>query len=564
MAKLIPHSNPSQIANEPERQVAEALSQQLPNSVKVFHSYPWLRPDRDVRRPGDKTVLREGEIDFVILHPRYGVMIVEVKGGHLCYDAESQQWERAGGRHKVKDPFEQAARGMYAIEEFLKTRSFPGMDQLPFSRARCVVFPNCDYKGTLPPGADRSMLFGASDLESLGERVESLFKIQPFVPHEALNQRILDGVMRGLTSTFQLVPALWQEVEAQEKQLFRFTESQLNLLSFLGSHPRATIQGVAGSGKTVLAISKARAFADEGKRVLFVCFNEMLADWLNSELPETYHESVTIRNYHKLCSEWVKAAGISWPTVADQVAFFSEEAPILLERAIDLLPDRCFDAVVVDEGQDFQAAWWDTIELINKRPTEGPLYIFHDPDQLIFSDTLPTMPDLGSPFLLPVNCRNTGLIAARCGQILRKDIPVNSGTFDGRKPKFIHASTDDAQRIEVENQIKDWYAPVGGLKGGRVAIVTRGKVEKSSMAGLKSVGGQPLTEDLVRWREGKGILLVSLYRFKGLEADAVILVDVTQTDPNAKPGGFGPGHFYVACSRAKHLLTIISYSEDWV
>lgn len=563
MAKLIPHTDPSLIANEPERQVAEALCEQLPNSVKVFHSYPWLRPDRDLRRPGEKTVLREGEIDFVILHPRYGIMIVEVKGGHLHYDAESQQWERAGGRHKVKNPFEQAAKGMYAIEESLKTRSFPGMDQLPFSKARCVVFPNCDYQGTLPPGADRSMLFGASDLDRLGERIESLFKIQPFVPTDPLDRRILDGIMGGLTSTFQLVPALWQEVEAQEKKLFRFTESQLNLLSFLGSHSRATIQGVAGSGKTVLAISKARAFADEGKRVLFVCFNEMLADWLNAELPEVYRESVTIRYYHKLCHEWVKAAGIPWPTIADETSFFSKEAPALLERAIDLLPDKCFDAVVVDEGQDFKAAWWDTIELLNKRPTEGPLYIFHDPDQQIFSDTPPTMPDLGKPFLLPVNCRNTGQIAARCGRILRKDIPVNLDTPEGKKPKFIHATTDQAQRSEVESQIKDWFAPVGGLRGARVAIVTRSKVEKSSMAGLKSIGGQPLTEDLERWREGKGVLLASLYRFKGLEADAVILVDVTQTDPNAKPGGFRPEHFYVACSRAKHLLTIISYSEEW-
>ncbi len=563
MAKLIPHTDTSLIANEPERQVAEALCEQLPNSVKVFHSYPWLRPDRDLRRTGEKTVLREGEVDFVILHPRYGIMIVEVKGGHLRYDPESQQWERAGGRHKVKNPFEQAAKGMYAVEESLKTRSFPGMDQLPFSMARCVIFPNCDYKGTLPPGADRSMLFGASDLERIGERIESLFKIQPFVPRESLNQRILNGIMGGLTSTFQLVPALWQEVEAQEKKLFRFTETQLNLLSFLGSHPRATIQGVAGSGKTVLAISKARAFADEGKRVLFVCFNEMLADWLNAELPETYRESVTIRNYHKLCREWVKAAGIPWPKVADETAFFSKEAPKLLERAIDLLPDRSFDAVVIDEGQDFEADWWDTIELINKRPTEGPLYIFHDPDQQIFNDSPPTMPDLGVPFFLPVNCRNTGLIAARCGQILGKDIPVNSDTPEGRKPKFIHATTEQEQRAEVDKQIKAWLDPVGGLKGGRVAVVTRGNAEKSSMGGLKSIGGQPLTTDLSNWRNGTGILLASLYRFKGLEADAVILVDVTQTERNAKPGGFRPEHFYVACSRAKHLLTIISYSEEW-
>jgi hypothetical protein len=562
MARLIPHSDTSEIAFEPERVVAEALCAQLPKKAVVFHSYPWLKPERDLDIPGSRPILREGEADFVVVHPRYGLLIVEVKGGHLRFFPDLQMWDRVGGTHPVKDPFLQASRNLRAIEGTLKQRSFGGYPELPFSRTRCVIFPNCDYQGTLPPGADKSFLFGASDLGKLGEKIEALFRLQPFVPRSDLSQSILDDITLALTSTFQLVPALWSEIEEQEKKLFRFTESQLNLLTFLSAHSRAAIQGVAGSGKTVLAIAKARAFADDGKKVLFVCFNEMLAEWLRSELPERYRDSITIRNYHKLCREWVKAAGLVWPQVADEAAFFSTEAPSLLERAIDLLPERCFDAVVVDEGQDFMPAWWDTLELISKRPTEGPLYIFFDPDQQIFFETAPSMPDLGKPFVLPVNCRNTGRIASRCGKILGKSIPVNSDTPDGRTPKIVHAPTDLAQRTEVEKQIKEWFNPVGGLKGGRVAIVTRGNVEKSSMAGITSIAGRPVTEDLAKWRTGDGILLTSLYRFKGLEADALILVNIIKPDPHAKPSGFRPEHFYVACSRAKHLLTIISSQED--
>ena len=563
MARLVPHANPAQIDLDPERRVAEALCEQLPKSVIVFHSYPWLRPERDYNRPGSRNILREGEADFVIVHPRYGIMVVEVKGGHLRYDPVSQRWDRTGETHSVKDPFLQAANNMRAIESCLQQRSFGGYPQLPFSRARCVIFPHCDYNGTVPPGAHESALFGASDLETLGQKIENLFKLQPFVPAAELSPTVLDGIIRGLTSTFQLVPALWSEIEDQEKRLFRFTEDQLNILKVLQSHSRAAIQGVAGSGKTVLAIAKARSFADEGKRVLFLCFNEMLAEWLRFQLPEAYRDSVTIRNYHKLCSEWIKAAGMTWPNSGDEATFFSSEAPRLLEQAIDLLPERSFDAVVVDEGQDFMPAWWDTVELINNRPTEGPLYIFFDPDQQIFQATLASMPDLGTPFMLPVNCRNTEQIVSQCGKILGKSIPVNRGAPEGKTPKIVQAPNAEQQVKEVERQIKEWMAPGTGLKSIQVAVVTRGKVQNSSLAGVRSLAGHPVTENLSEWRSGAGVLLTSLYRFKGLETDALILADIIRPDPEAAPAGFRPQHFYVACSRAKHLLTIVSLSEKF-
>lgn len=563
MARLVPHADPSDIDLDPERRVAESLCGQLPKNAIVFHSYPWLRPERDLKRPGNPKILREGEADFVVVHPRYGIMVVEVKGGHLSYDPAAQRWDRRGATHPVKDPFAQAASNLRAIEGCLKQRSFGSHPQLPFSRARCVVFPHCEYKGSLPPGAHESILFGASDLGNLAQKVENLFRLQPFVPKVELSSDVLDGIIRGLSSTFHLVPALWSEIQDQDRRLFRLTEDQLQILDMLQQHSRAMIHGVAGSGKTVLANAKARSFADEGKRVLLVCFNEMLAEWLRFQLPTEYRQSVTIRNYHKLCWEWVKAAGMAWPKAADEAAFFGTEAPQLLEQAIDLLPECCFDAVVVDEGQDFLPAWWDTVELISKRPTEGPLYIFLDPDQQIFHERPTSMPDLGKPFVLPVNCRNTARIANRCGVILGKRIAVKDGAPEGRNPKLVHA-LDAAQQVkEVERQLNEWMAPGAGLKCSQVAVVTRGSVQKSSLAGIDCLADRPLTQNLDEWRSGQGVLLSSLYKFKGLEADALILADVVRPDPEAAPAGFRPQHFYVACSRAKHLLTIVSLCDGW-
>ncbi len=558
MARLVPNANPAQIELDPERRVAEALCAQLPAKAVVFHSYPWLRPDRDHLNPQSHTVLKEGEADFVVVHPRYGVMVVEVKGGEMYCDPATQTWTRKGATHPVKDPFKQAAKNLHALEAILMQRGFGSSGFLPFSRARCVVFPHCNYNGSTPPGAHKSMLFGASDLSSLGAKIEELFRLQPFIPPAALSASILDCIVQGLTSTFELVPALWSEIQDQEKRLLRFTEDQMNILKVLQSYPRAAIQGVAGSGKTLLAVAKARSFADEGKRVLLLCFTELLAEWLREELPSAYHDRLIIRNYHKLCSEWTREAGIQWPSVTDELEFFKERAPRLLEDAIELRPDLNFDAVVVDEGQDFLLAWWDTVELINKRPTEGPLYIFLDPEQQIFHECLPRMPDLGPPFVLPVNCRNTEQIAKQCGAIIGKEIAVNKGAPSGSPPKQIEAPSRDRQKAEVEKQVQEWMHPNAGLKANQIAIVTRGKLEKSSLTGLDSISGYAVTHRLRDWRNGAGILVTSLHRFKGLEADALILVDFVRPGSLQAFPGFRPEHFYVACSRAKHLLTILT------
>ena len=546
----------------PERVVAERLCAQLPPGVVVFHSYPWLRKERDLDKPNNRDVLREGEADFVIVHPRYGIAVVEVKGGQMFFEPATQKWDRCGATHQVKDPFDQAAKNLHALEKQLEERSFPKHQYskgLPFSRTRCVVFPDCDYQGTLPAGAERSSLFGAKDLAHLGARVEALFRLEPFVPNEALDKATLQGITDALTSTFRLTPALWREIEEGNRLIVRFTEDQLRLLDFIDSYQRAIIEGVAGAGKTILAMTKARRFADEGKtkgkRVLFLCFNEMLADWLNAALPEDYRGRITIKHYHKLCSEWCKNAGLIWPQ-ADRWEFWTDDAPRLLEQAIDLLPESRFDAVVVDEGQDFHTSWWDTVELINRKPMEGPLYIFTDPAQQLFQARDPSMPDLGKSFVLPCNCRNARVIAEACGKIIGKQIPVKQDAPAGQM-RIISAPTPESQRKEVERQVKEWVSSGAELGCHQIAVITRTSVEKSSCAGLGQIAGQRLSSNLADWRNGDTILLTSLGKFKGLEADALVLVDAQEPDPSAGPQGFRPAHYYVACSRAKHRLTVL-------
>ena len=287
MARLIPKVDIDEIAVKSERDTARCLVAQLPNDCIIYHSYPWLKTDRNDR---GNTTIKEGETDFVIILPSHGMLILEVKGGEITYDEDSRDWSRVLGNGRLKsiqDPFEQASRNTHYLENAIKRRGYQGANSLPFTYGYAVVFPDCEYKGPTPVGAEPAIIFSASDLPYLDRRITSALsqwtrrdKPTPLTPIEVNN------IKKSISPAFDLLPVLFRKIEEQEEKLFRLTNEQQNLLNFLGQKQRACIEGVAGSGKTMLAQAQAEKFADAGKTVLFVCYNKTLAAWINDSIAD--------------------------------------------------------------------------------------------------------------------------------------------------------------------------------------------------------------------------------------------------------------------------------------
>ena len=79
---------------------------------------------------------------------------------------------------------------------------------------------------------------------------------------------------------------------------------------FLGCHRRAAISGCAGSsGKTTLAVEKARRLAGQDFQVLLSCFNVNLAEFLRSD--ETLPKRLDVVNSHRLASNLCRQAALS-------------------------------------------------------------------------------------------------------------------------------------------------------------------------------------------------------------------------------------------------------------
>lgn len=557
MANLIPKIAVDEISNKPERDVARVLVDRLPSQVTIFHSYPWLRPERDEKT--GKLTLKEGEADFLILWPELGFLVLEVKGGDIHYADDRRGWYRAlpsGGKRSITDPFVQGSKNMHAVGSAISDRVYGGA-QLKFAYGYAAIFPDCIYTGPTPPGSQAVNTWSADDLDKIDQRIATaLRQFSKSDPPRVIPKDELDRVKTAILPVFRLERSLGRMLSHQEEQLFRLTEAQSELLEFLGDNDRVLVEGVAGSGKTILAKLQSQHFAERGLKTLMLCYNKTLSAWISESLPDENRQLIDVFHFHSLCSEFCKRAGLDFSPPHDaekQTQFWRNEAAALLWDAIETLPDR-YDAIIVDEGQDFNADWWEPIELLNMSGETGFFYIFYDPVQNLYNSDGAAIPDLGKPFRLTKNCRNTLAIIDTCSDIIHRDIEAKAGTPRGISTEFLQLQKGKETHDQLKRWLQQWLGK-DGLKTSQIVILSPYTQMKSSLVDVRRLGGVELTHQVNQWRNGDGVLVTTMRSFKGLEADVVVLIDIP------KPGSVAAcsvADFYVGSSRAKHLLKVIS------
>lgn len=552
--RLIPNVNLDEIQHGSERTVAKALMATLDDGWTIFHNYCWLRSQL-----GYKTNhLVEGEADFVLLHRKWGLLVLEVKGGDIAYDVDDCQWLQNGG--KMKDPFKQAQKNMHALTDQIVERSNfltkPVGKGLPCPYGYAAVFPSCNFTGTLPPGVHASILFGASHLQGLGAFVLAAAKHWS-TAHQPPPMEPADfkAVKAAITSTFRLVPSLARKIEQDEEVLIQLTHDQAEKLQGLFDNPRVAVEGVAGSGKTLLALLRAETYASEGKEVLFLCFNRKLGESLARRA--AHIDNLKVVHFHRLCRDMCVQAGLDFEVPKDRDEaneFWGNLAPELLMDAIDELPQFRYDAVVVDEAQDFKDRWWIAIDKLTRQP-KGPLYLFYDRAQNLFANNL-KFPSMGTHYNLGTNCRNTKSIAAGCSKVLGQEIRTPAFSPVGDKPT-LHKTGKATEICQKCASILTQSITKEGLSPSKVAIIsTRGL--KSSCLSDGKVGDYLLTDDVEDWESGKAVWFSTIKAFKGLEADVLIVIEAGDFDPTY----FSRHDLYVAASRARHRLVVITSSNE--
>jgi hypothetical protein len=534
MARMFPRAIGTE-ASRPESQLFELLERALPGEYTVLYSVKWVQRNRS----GGE----DGEADFVIVHPERGVLILEVKGGDVRYDAESGGWSTtaAGGGNRVpiKDPFLRATASMHGLLRWL--RATPNWQQQwgPFGHAVCLSdgvmrsapLPHIHAQITLDSRclvshADfRRAIEAACDYWANGARLGSDGK---------------SAVVSALAHDVEIKPLLGRITEESDTEILRLSEQQMYVLQILSGARRVAVSGPAGAGKTLLAVEKAKRLAASGSRTLLTCFNQPLGDYLSASIQQP---GLDVLRFHQLCLNMSAEAGRRfrpepWWKAADWA-----RVPGFLEKAVDRLGPR-YDAIVVDEAQDFEADWWLPLLTTMHEPDHGVLYVFHDSNQAIYRRGRPPLPDGLMAVPLNESWRNTKPIFGEVMRLYKGPDVICRGPGGTAVERLKASPANMAKEIGkvLDRLIREEKV---GIRD--IVVLTPHTLKNSPIQ--RMCGNYRLTPTP---HEGNEVYLSTVHRYKGLDAKVVIVAQVP-----AKPDAEQSALLYVAYSRARSLLAII-------
>lgn len=528
----------------------------LSNEFHVFHSVAWIS-----RAEGQA---RDGEADFLICHPDRGFLSVEVKGGRIEANYSTGRWtsiDRNGQRHSIKDPFQQAMKAKFGILSKLKEhREWDLLRIRRVGAGHAAFFPDVgDGRRLQGPNAPTEIIGDETDLNSIEAWVKRVFDFWANRDEGADVQGLGPGGIQLMARLFARVvearPLLALDLEAEERQRLDLTARQITILDWLARHRRVAISGGAGTGKTVIATEKARRLADEGFKTLLTCYNKPLGQHLGEIC--SGERNLDVVHFHKLCKDIVdEASGISGrDLIADAKASYpgldlwDQYFPIALAYALEIV-DRRYDAIVVDEGQDFGEEFWLPIELMLRDGTASPLYVFLDENQNVYN-RVSTFPVETAPYILNTNCRNTRQIHEVAYSFYSGN-PVEASDLAGREITILDADDRDRQARKIKDFIRrllvDERLPASSIVVLIADRQRRREYEKSLRAEALPAGA--VWGDVDR-RDQRTVRVETVARFKGLEAEILVLWGL-----DGLPDAERRETLYVGSSRAKSMLAL--------
>lgn len=300
-----------------------------------------------------------GEIDFVVIIPRLGVLCLEVKAHHQIKRLNGLWYFGNKTKGEVRGPFKQASDAKYSLRSKLIKRN-SNLSNIVFWSA--VIFPYLEFKVAPESSVEwhdweviDSLKFRRNSIGHILESVlvnarKYLITSQNAPWFNAANiepsEQQCKTIMEELRPNFEFFESPKQSIARQNEDIRYFTKEQCRALDTMERNKRVVFQGPAGTGKTLLAIEAARRSTQRGKKVLLLCYNRLLCDWL-TEQTESY-SGTTTKTLHQYMIE------LTGYNSSDEPNFWQELLP---EKAVEHLLQATetvspFDEIIIDESQD--------------------------------------------------------------------------------------------------------------------------------------------------------------------------------------------------------------------
>ncbi|MCU0925230.1 MAG: NERD domain-containing protein [Hydrogenophaga sp.] len=545
--------------------------------------------------------------DFVVMHPRRGILILEVKDFRLStlIQANKQTWDIHGdhGPKTIPNPLEQARQYAHQVVKALERD--PQLVQPDGRHQGKLAFP-WSY-GVVLPNITRAQ-FDKAELAHAIEphRVICQDEMGEHVDPEALQSRLWDMfpfMMGGVMSLPQMERVRWimfpevrvavpgtlslfddSDEAAQLPSIMRVMDIQQEQLARSLGDGHRVIHGVAGSGKTMLlgyrAEHLAKAHTAASKPILILCYNEPLAKQLARVMDaKGIADRVHAVHFHKWCRDQLVAFGQELPANNQPVG---QKMADMVQRVISgvdrrQIPSGQYQAVLIDEGHDFAPEW---LKLVTQMvdPATNSLLVLYDDAQSIyersrskqFSFKSVGIQAQGRTTILKINYRNTrqilqtaSLVAADLLTAEDKDEdgipmlkPVSCGR-DGEAPLIIRLPSLRAEATRVAELLG--AAHQEGHAWGDMAIICRHYSEMDECAGVLRQRGLPH-----QVRKGAGsfdpaadtIKVLTMHASKGLEFPVVALVGAGHMPAPGEDEREEAKLFYVGATRATQRLVV--------
>ena len=615
MAQMIPATIPSK-ASQGEKLLFNVLQARLPDNFLVWYE------------PTIKRLLP----DFIILGPAFGLLILEVKGWYAgnvelaSHDFFQVRRER-DGKTKIESHANPLKQGHgYFSTVANKMAGFP-----------LLCRPEGNYQGTLAfpiaVGAIMSNITADQSREhaiytvleqpavgyrdelldwpavSSGEliaRLKGMFKTDFAFPSLTEDQiSTIKGLLHPVTIVREvptiassLPPETEEPLPPQATRLLSLDLEQERLARTMQAGHRL-ISGVAGSGKTLILIARAKALANslEQQRILILCFNMTLAAHLRSLLHSDsrnpqYKESIEVLHFHGWAKSFLKR-------LPSPKAFKTEEAynqhmgESVLTHLQKLAPEKRWDAVLVDEAHTFDKSWFPCCVAALKDTEDGDLMIVSDRNQGLyqrreFSWKSVGVKAQGRSKKLSQNYRNTQEILSAAWDVLKPSQAKADSAFLAVEPSAalrhgpmptLHSARSKWGALELAvAQVQTLCE--AGYSLSDIAIVYKYKSQQEAdvfqllLAQMADKGMKPywITADAEAKRtydsQRPGVRIVTALSSLGLEFKVVLLLWVEQfwgccNRDVAKAEG-DRRQLYVAMTRAQDELHLFAGGQGQI
>ncbi|EFF0213590.1 AAA family ATPase, partial [Escherichia coli] len=567
-----------------EKRVASRLEAFMSNECLVWYDIPVGRKNRHP--------------DFVIIDPENGLVFLEVKDWtvHTLHQVNHEQviLETNGILKSEINPLLQVRR--YACDT---VNALPADSRLRQNDGQ--------YKGRLNLAWAYGVVFTRitrQQLKALAgndeNAVERIFPSAQTICQDDMTQSVLPDIFRQkiagmFTMGFRtrvtpqvrdiLRAHLFPEMTVRQHSQIKIMDIQQEILARNIGDGHRVIHGVAGSGKTMILLFRCLYLAETTPgKILVLCYNITLASYLRECIESRGLKSrVTVFHFHSWCASMIKRHGIQ---VTAGGKDYPEKCFSALEDAVNsgTITDTGYDAVLVDEGHDFESRWLALIARLFDNASRSLLLMYDDAQSIYrreralnFSLASVGIQAQGRTSVLPVNYRNTKRILHFAYAFSReyfekhqnREIPFvqpQAGGEEGTEPEILRCASESDEAVQVVGWLEKRYTLCGHWSD--MAVLCPAEFSVKHLKEVMTQRGIPYatcfdSEGKKKYSRRKDVVHLLTYQSsKGLEFPYVAVINASFVHSGAADESEVIPALYVAFTRATRELLVTCYREN--